>query len=204
MNLMMETIKDTRGAAPNFVIEEANGRWVVRHQPTGATYSLSDPTSHTELRNAIRKINNLIKFTGGSKPMGYRSDVLIAIAFSSVEHRDAVWAVYCIAPRVQEQNLSEVWNRHDGAPYPVLWFYEDDTEWYDTYDDAQALEYMMGLVSEFAQERNLPYAYVFQRIGADFTDIEIVERQDGDTGDDMRHMLWERCGIERRITHNFN
>jgi hypothetical protein len=55
MNLMMETIKDTRGAAPNFVIEKANGQWVVRHQPTGATYSLSDPTSYTELRNAIRK-----------------------------------------------------------------------------------------------------------------------------------------------------
>jgi hypothetical protein len=26
--------------------------------------------------------------------MGYRSDVLIAVAFSSVEHRDEVWALH--------------------------------------------------------------------------------------------------------------
>jgi hypothetical protein len=56
----MDLIKDSRGATPNFVITEADGQHVLKHQPTGATYSLSDPTSHTELRNAIRKLHKLI------------------------------------------------------------------------------------------------------------------------------------------------
>ena len=56
----MDLIKDSRGAVPNFVVIEADGQHVLKHQPTGATYSLSDPTSHTELRNAIRKLKKLI------------------------------------------------------------------------------------------------------------------------------------------------
>jgi hypothetical protein len=46
--------------APSFSITEANGQRVVKHLPTGATYSLSDPTSSTELRNAIRKLKLLV------------------------------------------------------------------------------------------------------------------------------------------------
>lgn len=56
----MDLLKDSRGATPNFVITEADGQHALKHQPTGATYSLSDPTSHTELRNAIRKLKKLI------------------------------------------------------------------------------------------------------------------------------------------------
>ena len=56
----MDLIKDSRGVAPNFVIIEEAGQHVLKHQPTGATYSLSDPTSHAELRNAIRKLKKLI------------------------------------------------------------------------------------------------------------------------------------------------
>jgi len=56
----MDLVKDRRGVAPNFVITEADGQYVLKHQPTGATYSLSDPTSHVELRNAIHKLNKLI------------------------------------------------------------------------------------------------------------------------------------------------
>ena len=56
----MTLIKDSRGVAPNYVVVEVNGQYVLKHQPTGATYSLSDPTSHTELRNAIRKLKKLV------------------------------------------------------------------------------------------------------------------------------------------------
>jgi hypothetical protein len=133
--------------------------------------------------------------------MGYRSDVLIAIAFSSVEHRDAVWAVYCIDPRVQEHNLSEVWHKYDKGAYPVLWFSEEYTKWYDSYDEVSGVEYLMDLMSEFAQEKGMPYAYVFYRIGEDTTDIEIIERTAGDNDGGMNHMLWELCSIERRIVH---
>ena len=56
----MNRIRDKRGAVPNFIITEADGQHILKHQPTGATYSLSDPNSHTELRNAIRKLKKLI------------------------------------------------------------------------------------------------------------------------------------------------
>jgi hypothetical protein len=57
-------IKDSRGATPNFVIEPCGTGWQVRHQPTGATYGVSDPEDHTELRNAIRKIRLLVASVG--------------------------------------------------------------------------------------------------------------------------------------------
>ena len=63
---MDEPIRDARGKTPNFVIIEVNGQHVVKHQPTGATYSVSDPKSHTELRNAIRKINKLVNSVGAT------------------------------------------------------------------------------------------------------------------------------------------
>lgn len=56
----MDTAKDGRGIAPNYIITEMDGQSVLKHQPTGATYSLSDPTSHVELRNAIQKLKKLI------------------------------------------------------------------------------------------------------------------------------------------------
>ena len=56
----MHTVKDERGATPNYIITEMDGQFVLKHQPTGATYSLSDPTSHVELRNAIQKLKKLI------------------------------------------------------------------------------------------------------------------------------------------------
>ena len=56
----MDLIKDLWGKNPTFVITEADGQHVLKHQRTGATYSLSDPDSLTELWNAIRKLNKLI------------------------------------------------------------------------------------------------------------------------------------------------
>jgi hypothetical protein len=43
MNLMMETIQDTRGAAPNFVLEQANGHGWSGISPPGHTSSQSAP-----------------------------------------------------------------------------------------------------------------------------------------------------------------
>lgn len=136
--------------------------------------------------------------------MGYRSDVLIAVAFSSVEHRDEVWSVYCIDPRVQKNRLAGEWKNYDDGPYPALYYEDHDVKWYDNYEDVQGVEYMMDLASEFCQERGKPYAYVFIRVGEETTDLETVERHGGDNEGHMQNMLWELCGVERRITHNFN
>jgi hypothetical protein len=54
--------------------------------------------------------------------MGYRSDVIIAVAFKDKAHRDEVWAVYCMDPRVQKHGLTTAWKTYDKGDYPVLWY----------------------------------------------------------------------------------
>lgn len=135
--------------------------------------------------------------------MGYSSDVLIAIAFSSVEHRDEVWSVYCIDPRVQKYKLARAWKNFDGGPYPALWYHAEYVIWYDNYEDVQAVEHMLDLVSGFAQERGLPYAYICYRLGEDTPDIETTDRYAPDAAVAMHDMLLEHCGISRRLEHNF-
>ena len=132
--------------------------------------------------------------------MGYRSDVLIAVAFSTKEHRDEVWAVYCMDPRVKEHNLAGAWKNHDGGEYPVLWYQEDDVKWYESFDDVQGVTHLIDVASDFAQERGLHYASIMLRIGEEMTDIENVERHaDGN----MMSFLWQLCDVERTIVHNF-
>ena len=132
--------------------------------------------------------------------MGYRSDVLIAVAFSNKEHRDEVWAVYCMDQRVKDNNLAEAWQTYDEGEYPVLWYEQDHVKWYESYDDVQGIEHMIEVASNFAQERGLHYASIMLRVGEEMTDIEHNNRQ---TNGDMEDFLYKLCDIERTITHNF-
>ena len=135
--------------------------------------------------------------------MGYRSDVLIAVAFKDNAHRDEVVAVYRMNPLVQKHDLATAWTTHDGA-YPVLWYYEESTQWYDGYGDVQGIEHLLNVVSDFAEEREMPYAAVHYRVGEDINDTETTEHGEADPDGSMLSFLWDMCGIERRITHNFN
>ena len=132
--------------------------------------------------------------------MGYRSDVLIAVAFESKEHRDEVWAVYVIDQRVKDNNLAEAWQTYDGGEYPVLWYQQNHVKWYDTFDDVQGIEHMIDVASNFAQERGLHYAVNMLRVGEELTDIENIEKH---ADHDMMSFLWQLCDVERTITHNF-
>lgn len=135
--------------------------------------------------------------------MGYRSDVVIAVAFENNEHRDEVWAVYCMDPRVQKHNLAGAWKNYDKGDYPVLWYHAEHVKWYDNYHDVQGIEHMIDVASSFAQERGKRYAALHYRIGEDLTDIETMNREADPTGA-MGLLLSEFCAIERRIVHNFN
>lgn len=132
--------------------------------------------------------------------MGYRSDVLIAVAFRDNAHRDEVWAVYIMDPRVKEHGLAAAWRNYDNGEYPVLWYKEDGVKWYESFDDVQGVNHLIDVASDFAAERGLHYASIQLRVGEEMTDIENVERHaDGD----MMSFLWHLCDVERTIVHNF-
>jgi hypothetical protein len=135
--------------------------------------------------------------------MGYRSDVIIAVAFKDKAHRDEVWAVYCMDPRVQKHNLTGAWKNHDEGDYPVLWYQGNYVKWYDSYEDVQGIEHLIEVASNFAQERGYHYGSIYYRVGEEMTDMESAERAaDPDGG--MMSMLYDLCGIERRVYHHFD
>ena len=139
--------------------------------------------------------------------MGYRSDVLIAIAFKTKTQRDEIWAVYCIDPRVQEHKLAGQWQRSNEDSFiPILYYYEEGVKWYDSSDDVSGIEHMRDVAEQFEQNRNMPFAWLKYRIGEDLIDIEVEEYNTDDSSDDNHDLLselWHRSNIERRIEHNF-
>lgn len=128
--------------------------------------------------------------------MGYLSDVLLAVAFSNEEHRDEVWAVYCLDPRVQKHNLAKAWRNYDTEKFPILLYRATGVKWYDDYENVQGVEYMTELVRSFAKERGLHYASLYLRIGEEFNDMETARLY---SDDDMACLLDVLWGIERRI-----
>jgi hypothetical protein len=81
--------------------------------------------------------------------MGYRSDILLAIVFKTKEHRDEVWAIYCMDPLVQKHDVASQWTPHDGDFFS-LWFEGNDLKWYESYEDVQAFEHLQTVAAQFA------------------------------------------------------
>ena len=133
--------------------------------------------------------------------MGYRSDVLIAVAFKSEADMKEVLAVYAMDPRVQQYNLLEAWNVH-GGDYPVLWYENNYVKWYDSYEDVQGIEHLIAVASDFAQERGHPFGAINYRVGEELSDIETTERE-ADPDGSLLGYLFDMCGIRRELTHNF-
>lgn len=139
--------------------------------------------------------------------MGYRSDILIAVAFKTKTQRDEIWAVYCMDKRVQEHNLAAQWQRSNEDEFiPILYYYEEGVKWYDNYDDVSGIEHMRDVAEQFEENRDLPFAWLKYRIGEELTDVEVEEYHSDDSSDDNHDLiseLWQRANIERRIEHNF-
>jgi len=135
--------------------------------------------------------------------MGYRSDMLIAVAFKNKAQRDEVLAVYVMDQRVTDNNLAPArWKNYDAGEYPVLYFEAEDVKWYDNDDDVQGIEHLIDVASNFAQERGHPFASLYYRIGEELNDIETTEKK-ADPSGEMLSFLFDMCGIKRRLTHNF-
>ena len=127
--------------------------------------------------------------------MGYRSDVYIAVAFANADDLKEVVAVYTIDPRVQKHNLLQEWDvREDN----ILYFKETSIKWYDTYEDVQGVEHMLHLADKFHEERDMPVAYRFIRIGENDNDTETREEHGGDGGE-LMEMLWDRMQVVRTV-----
>ena len=104
--------------------------------------------------------------------MGYRSDVAIAVAMVSKEDMDELMSVYALNMYVQKENLLSEWEigKYEGAW--VAMYTAEDVKWYDTYDDIKGFEALGDLAKKFWEERSIPYAYRFVRIGEENSDIE--------------------------------
>lgn len=111
--------------------------------------------------------------------MGYRSDVYIAVAFASEEDMKEVVAVYTIDPRVQKHNLLQEWEVKEDN---ILYFEETNTKWYDGYEEVQGIEHMLHLADKFHEERDMPVAHRFVRIGEEDADVEDRYEHGGDDG----------------------
>ena len=127
--------------------------------------------------------------------MGYRSDVYIAVAFANADDLKEVVAVYTIDPRVQKHNLLKDWDvREDN----ILYYHGDYVKWYDDFEDVQGVEHMLHLADKFHEERDMPVAYRFIRIGEDDNDTETREEHGGDDGS-LMEMLWDRMQMVRTV-----
>lgn len=137
--------------------------------------------------------------------MGYRSDVLLAIAFKDKSHRDEVLAIYAMHEFVKEHDLARDWRTHDdvnGNAY-VLWYSAEYVKWYESYEDVQGFEHMLSVAQTFAENRQFPFAWHKYRVGEETTDIEVDSSVCGDDDGDLQDYLWDHMGITREIRNEF-
>ena len=132
--------------------------------------------------------------------MGYYSEVHIAVAFQNEADLKEVVAVYAMDKRVQEHDLLKDWEVMENN---VLYLHRDYIKWYDSFEWVQGCEHLMRLVETFHEERDMPFAYRFIRIGEEEPDIERNEQHGGDDGE-LIEMLWDRMQVVRTVEVNFS
>jgi len=133
--------------------------------------------------------------------MGYRSDVVIAVAMGSKKDLDELMAVYALNIFVQKENLMPEWKIGEYEDAWVAMYTAECVKWYDTYDDIKGFEALTKLAETFWAERNMPYAYRFIRIGEEANDIEIScnESEDDVQGSRLADTLADALYISTEI-----
>lgn len=127
--------------------------------------------------------------------MGYYSEVHIAVAFANADDLKEVVAVYTMDPRVQKHNLLEQWDvREDN----ILYYHGDYVKWYDDFEDVQGVEHMLHLADKFHDERDMPVAYRFIRLGEENTDTEDRYEHGGDDGT-LIEKLYDGMSVIRQV-----
>ena len=127
--------------------------------------------------------------------MGYYSEVHIAVAFANADDLKEVVAVYTIDPRVQKHNLLQEWEVKEDN---ILYYHADYVKWYDSFDDVTGIEHMLHLADKFYEERDMPVAYRFIRIGEEGADVEDRYEHGGDDGT-LIEKLYDGMSVIRQV-----
>lgn len=104
--------------------------------------------------------------------MGYRSDVVLAVAFETPEQMEEVLAVYAMDPLVQKHNIMQEWRMDDCHPRMV--YFAESVKWYPEFEDVQAVHNIETVAGEFASKRGFDYGVYYLRFGEDADDKEEV------------------------------
>jgi hypothetical protein len=131
--------------------------------------------------------------------MGYRSDVLLAIAVRP-EDADTFWAAYIIYPGVQEAGVAEHWKRVERDGAVVFYSHHHDVKWYESYPDVKAFEVAMtlgGVLRSGGDE--FPTATCFIRVGEDDMDVERCFEESACAPGELREVLGDMFQLRSSI-----
>lgn len=130
--------------------------------------------------------------------MGYRSNIIIAVAFKNREQMEETLAVYQMDERVRKHGVMERWKFCPEHNPPYMLFRENDVKWYTIYDDVQAFEHIVSVCAEFEDHRGFEFASRFIRIGEEGNDIEVDDHL-SDSSYDLMEFLDDRVRLVRYI-----
>ena len=138
--------------------------------------------------------------------MGYRSDVVIAVAMANKENMDELLSVYALNMYVQKNNLLPEWEVGEYQGAWVAMYTAECVKWYDSYDDVKGFSALPKLAETFWEERGLPYAYRFIRVGEEYEDIEVSCNESSSneiekTGDILADLLGDALQVQTTITN---
>ena len=141
--------------------------------------------------------------------MGYRSDVVIAVAMANKENMDELLSVYALNIFVQKNNLLPEWGVGEYQGAWVAMYTAECVKWYDSYDDVKGLSALPKLAETFWEERGLPYAYRFIRVGEEHEDIEISCNESGTdetekTGDILADLLTDALQVQTTVINEID
>ena len=131
--------------------------------------------------------------------MGYRSNVVIAVAMESEENMKELMSVYALNMYVQKHNLLPEWTVGVMNDVWVALFHQEDVKWYDTYPDVQGFEAIIPLVRSFAEERDMKYAYRRIRVGEEMDDVEIDCDENEGVSEGLADFLADTLYVNRSI-----
>ena len=104
--------------------------------------------------------------------MGYRSEVVLAVAFKTQEQMEEVLAAYAMDPLVQKHNIMQGWRMDKRHPRMV--YFADHVKWYPEFEDVQAVHNIETVAGEFASKRGFDYGGYYLRFGENPDDKEEV------------------------------
>lgn len=127
--------------------------------------------------------------------MGYRSEVLKAAYFpggeAAIHAHIAALKIKGEFTKILEDELQyfQVFNYQEGA---VVMFHAEDTKWYDSYEDVQAIEKFFTDIEELEDHET-----IYLRCGEEREDTE--ERTSGDT-----YYLQDLFHLQRSMNFDFD